>query len=244
MKIYITGNQGMLGQSLMKILSKCHEVSGSDILTGVDIVNYEQIKSDIEKFNPDIIINSAAYIDIEKAEKEPLKCYNVNVVGVENLVKICDNKIKFIQISTPCVNVNSIYGCSKNMAEKYVIGDNAIIVRTNIFGNKGFTQFIKNEKNKIYDDIYGNWIFVDDLAQIINDKLCNGYSYNAIDIVNISTRERISKSLFASLIMGYSVKTCHSSKRFKELHGEDLYINSSILTPSIFKSIQNYKDSL
>ena len=64
MKILITGANGMLGRDISEVL-KNHELLLSD-KEDLDITNPEQIETTLQEFTPEIIVNCAGYIDVEK----------------------------------------------------------------------------------------------------------------------------------------------------------------------------------
>ena len=70
-KVLIIGSKGMLGQELVKIFKKDddYEVTAWD-KEEIDITKQKEINSKILKLNPAIIINSAAYNAVDKAEKK------------------------------------------------------------------------------------------------------------------------------------------------------------------------------
>lgn len=105
MKILITGSNGMLGKALVDELSKNKEF---EVITttreNFDIVNDELVKKSIENHNPDLIINSAAYTNVEKAEEEKDLAIEVNAKAPARLASLCKEKnITFFHISTDYV---------------------------------------------------------------------------------------------------------------------------------------------
>jgi len=68
MKILIIGAKGMLGQELVKVFSDC-EVAAWD-REECDITNKDEIHAKVIDLKPDIIINAAAYNNVDKAEEE------------------------------------------------------------------------------------------------------------------------------------------------------------------------------
>ena len=76
MKILITGTNGQVGHALMRELTE-HELIG---LTrqGCDLTNLDQIRQVIDQYQPDLIINPAAYTKVDQAEDEPELAFQIN----------------------------------------------------------------------------------------------------------------------------------------------------------------------
>lgn len=135
MVVLVLGASGQLGQCFREIGSDVHTLhffSSSDI----DICNVVQIKNAVRKYNPDFIINCAAYTAVDLAENEPEKAFAINGDAVENLARICqDNQIGLMHFSTDFVfdgnqhvpyleqtvpNPISVYGHSKLKGEQAI----------------------------------------------------------------------------------------------------------------------------
>ena len=93
-KILVTGTCGNLGSSIMNM----YQLYNYDFLfTSNNTVQKNTIKLDISSiknvdavvshYNPDIIINCAAFTDVDLSYKHKKTCHDINVVGVENLIK-------------------------------------------------------------------------------------------------------------------------------------------------------------
>ena len=68
MKILVIG-LGQLGKDLLRVLRSSHEVAGLDV-PDVDITRAESLEAALEAHAPDLVINAAAYTDVERAEEE------------------------------------------------------------------------------------------------------------------------------------------------------------------------------
>jgi dTDP-4-dehydrorhamnose reductase len=100
MKILLTGKDGQVGFALHKKLMSLGEV----IATGrheLDLANPDAIKAFIDKNKPDIIINPAAYTQVDKAESEKSLAHQINVIAPQVLAeKASEFNIPMIHFST------------------------------------------------------------------------------------------------------------------------------------------------
>ena len=185
MKILVTGGKGQLGTDCVRVFRETHEVLAID-LDELDITRRVDLEALVQKFMPDIIINCAAYTQVDHCEIEKKLAWNVNVTGTENLVN-CMKKQgeRLIHISTDYVfdgrkkipdpyvetdqtNPVSYYGKTKHESEKVVqrASDRHVIVRPAwMYGVNGY-NFLKTMlslalKNpgheiKVVNDQYGS----------------------------------------------------------------------------------------
>ncbi len=84
MKILVTGANGMLGTDLRALLQGEHEVFGVD-LHNCDILQAEQLQTLVQSFQPDVIIHTAAYTNVDQAELDEERATQVNVIGAKNV---------------------------------------------------------------------------------------------------------------------------------------------------------------
>jgi dTDP-4-dehydrorhamnose reductase len=179
-KILLLGSKGIIGSEISRNISNIYEVRSYGH-KDLDITNFNLIEKIIKEFNPAIIINSAAYTQVDKAENDTSLCYEVNSYSVKNLSELCNSyKIQLIHISTDYIfdgtkespynesdsgEPVNIYGDSKNRADEYIksSGCNYIILRTSwVYGHEG-NNFVKsilqrslsNDKLEIVCDQYG-----------------------------------------------------------------------------------------
>ncbi|MBQ6628994.1 MAG: dTDP-4-dehydrorhamnose reductase [Methanobrevibacter sp.] len=102
MKVLITGSNGMLGHDLEKVLKDKHELILTTSKT-LDITDKENTIDFIVKNNPDVVINSAAYTDVDGCETNQDLAYAVNGEGVRNLALACN------EVDCPLVHVSTDY---------------------------------------------------------------------------------------------------------------------------------------
>lgn len=69
-----------------------------------DITEINQIKRAVRSFRPTVVINTAAKTNLEWCAQHKPEAFNVNVLGADNLARICDQKgIYFIHFSSGCI---------------------------------------------------------------------------------------------------------------------------------------------
>ena len=155
MKILLLGHKGMLGSDLLSRLYAEHEVIGMD-KEEIDIVSANECNHAIKETAPDIVINAAAYTDVDGCETAKEECFAVNAEAVKNIAEACRmKKILIIHFSTDYVfdgtakqpykeddqvNPINVYGESKLAGERYLqsLSDNYLLIRTSwLYGLKG-----------------------------------------------------------------------------------------------------------
>ena len=222
MKILITGADGMLGWDLNRVLSENHEMILTDI-PSLDITDLNQVKSYINRYKPDIIINSAAFTDVDGCESKEKLAYEVNSIGPKNLA-IASREInsKLIHISTdyvfngendkPYIESDetgpiNVYGETKLQGEELIRNtfDNHVILRTSwLYGING-NNFVKtmlelsksHDEISVVDDQRGSPTYTNDLAIAISELLENDYhgTYHLTNSENCSWFE-FAKEIF------------------------------------------------
>ena len=159
MKILLTGKDGQVGFALHKKLASVGEVIATD-RNELNLENSDAIKAFIEKIKPDIIINTAAYTNVDKAELDTELAHSVNVEVPKVLAEEASQlNIPIIHFSTDYVfdgfksepyletdqaNPQSVYGQTKWEGEEAVRQyKKHIILRTGwVFSSRG-QNFLK-----------------------------------------------------------------------------------------------------
>ncbi len=105
----IARKNGQVGWELQRALQPLGEViplDRSKSLDGFsgDLANFDQIKQTIEKIQPNIIVNAAAYTAVDKAESDREMADLINNLAVKNLAELCQiHHILLIHYSTDYV---------------------------------------------------------------------------------------------------------------------------------------------
>ena len=86
MKILLLGGTGMLGSDCRKVLSEDHEVI-APTKKELDIISWDVVIENLHKIKPRVIVNCAAYTDVNGCETEKFLVRKVNVEGPRNLAQ-------------------------------------------------------------------------------------------------------------------------------------------------------------
>lgn len=158
--ILILGGKGQLGYEFQMALKEKKMISLSH--TELDITNTEGIKKFVKDKGIKLIINCAAYNDVDRAEEEKEICYKVNTYAPFELAKISKEiGAEFVTFSSDFIfdgkkkepyleedegNPLSIYGKSKKEGENLIKGiyEKVYIIRTSWVYGVGNKNFIKN----------------------------------------------------------------------------------------------------
>ncbi|MCX7642181.1 MAG: dTDP-4-dehydrorhamnose reductase [Elusimicrobiales bacterium] len=102
MKYLITGSDGQLAKEFIKVIP--HQNIWAYNRLELDITNKEQLYDCIESIKPDIIINCAAYNNVDKAETDYENALKVNAIALKDIALISSKyKSKIIHFSTDYV---------------------------------------------------------------------------------------------------------------------------------------------
>lgn len=194
MVVLVTGANGQLGQSIQSIANNYPEIEfvfcDSEKL---DITDYDNVNAVFNEFIPNYCINAAAYTAVDKAESEPAKAFSINVLGPQNLAKICKmNNTILVHISTDFVfdgtkktpyteldepNPTGVYGQTKLEGELAIqaIWEKHFIIRTSWvysqFGNNFMKTMLRLASERdtlsVVDDQIGTPTNAVDLAEVL-----------------------------------------------------------------------------
>ena len=204
MRILITGANGQLGQEFKNNLSNSNHKFYFTNVNELDITKKKEILDYVTIYKIELIINCAAYTNVDDAEINKRQAIKVNLDAVKNLIEICEEKkLKMIHFSTDYVynsdnlnpinedsNINPInyYGISKREGEKIIekSSSDSIIIRTSWLYSMYGNNFVKNmiQKGENGDKIY-----------VINDQFgCPTYSKDLVDCtLNIVDSNKFNK---------------------------------------------------
>ena len=233
--ILVTGCNGQLGSEFKNLSSKHHEFNFFFKDIDLNISNKQGLEDFILNNNINIILNTAAYTDVNKAEIEKDKADLINSFAVNNLVELSEKyHCKLIHFSTDYVydgvssepvdedastNPLNYYGKSKRKGEVFIEKSfsESIIIRTSWlysyygsnFVNTIIKKAIKENEINVVNDQYGCPTFAEDLAEdtmrILTSKLKLNFDGKIYNYSNLGTT---SWSNFAKEIIKFSEIEC------------------------------------
>jgi dTDP-4-dehydrorhamnose reductase len=156
MKVALIGVNGQLGTDI----NRCFYENGIKVYglkhKDIEVCDPERVNKSITKIDPDLVINTSAFHNVDSCEDEVMKAFEVNVLGVKNLVDIClkidiplihfstdyvfDGTKNDMYIETDCPNPINIYGISKHSGElliSYKLQKYFIIRVSGLYGHAG-----------------------------------------------------------------------------------------------------------
>lgn len=236
MKVLLIGGNSQLGRCIQDRVPTNWSVV-STISSELDIVDFDQVTSTIERYRPDAIINTAAYTAVDKAESNEKQAFLVNAVGAKNIALACESaNIRLIHISTDYVfdgtadqpyqttdtpNPLSIYGRSKLAGELLTLAHcaHSQVIRTSWLYSEYGHNFMKTmirlaeegrEELNVVSDQIGCPTYAGNLAQAIIELL----HYSISDrLLHYSDNEIMSWYEFARDIFAYrqrlGLSYCH-----------------------------------
>jgi dTDP-4-dehydrorhamnose reductase len=193
----VTGGSGQLGLALQAELISQGISYVATNSSQLDIKNPLLVTQLVDSISPGVIINAAAWTDVDGAETNEVAAFQVNAIGPQNLA-IAAKKVgaRLVQVSTDYVfsgdsddpwseaaehDPQSVYGSTKSAGEKFVLSElpsASYVVRTAWLYSADRKNFAKtmtmlalngDGEVRVVNDQVGQPTFVADLAkQIIN----------------------------------------------------------------------------
>lgn len=206
MRVAITGCNGQLGTALQKALAG-HDLLCLD-LPEHDITAGEAFRQTLLSFEPEVVVHTAAYTDVDGCARDPDLALCVNALGTQNVALACqegsaallyvstnevfagDREVPYLEYDPPCP-INP-YGYSKWVGERYVeqLCRRFYIVRISwLFGGPhSFVSKIlalSEERSEltVVDDEFGAPTYTPDLAEAIGRLISTGH-YGIYHLVN------------------------------------------------------------
>ncbi|KPJ66722.1 MAG: hypothetical protein AMJ43_07205 [Coxiella sp. DG_40] len=195
MKLVIIGGYGQVGQEFQK------HVRAEDLILlshiQIEVVDEESVRSCLEGFDFDVVINLAAFHNTDQCEEHKEKAFLVNCIGAHNVAKVSselNRKVVFFSTDyvfgldscrdTPYLESDIVapvntYGVSKAAGEMMVraINKNHLIVRSSsLYG------VVTSKKGWTFPEKICKMAKAGELVRIVNDQVMSPtYTYELVE---------------------------------------------------------------
>lgn len=212
MKILITGAKGMLAQAVCEKFKQGNELILTDSAE-LDITDLEAVMTAMNEYQPELVINCAAYTNVDGAETNEGVAFKVNATGPENLAKGAEK----VGATLVHVSTDYVFGGAKDISEEYLeddakapetaygrtklageeeIVDNCskyYIFRTAWLYGLGGKNFVKtmlgagktNPEVTVVNDQHGSPTYTEDLTEIIYEAVTKKIPYGIYNSTNL-----------------------------------------------------------
>jgi len=192
LRVLVVGAAGQLGSEVCNALQDKHEVFPAT-RHEADITDLSQVLTLVRRVEPEVIVNTAAYTDVDRCESNQEKAFLVNAIGARNVaIAAREAGAKLVHISTDYVfdgrkdgpyleydppHPLNVYGWSKLVGEQMVREQNprSFILRVAWLYSSRRKNFVKTmlklarerEEIRVVSDQRGTPTFVGDVARQI-----------------------------------------------------------------------------
>lgn len=143
MDLLITGANGQLGKDCRTVFAGDHSLTCVDI-EELDITCADDVLGFIRKVQPEVVINCAAYTQVDRCETEQELARAVNVTGAENLARsAADCGAQIVHISTDYV-FDGRKNCPESYSEKDATAPQSVYGRTKLEGEQAVMRCTDN----------------------------------------------------------------------------------------------------
>lgn len=176
-KILITGAKGQVGAELMReAVARGHDVVGYHSAE-LDITDAKQVLKALEAFQPQAVINAAAYTAVDKAEDEPDKAFAVNAQGVGHLAEACQ------QFDIPLLHISTDYVFDGKKSEAYLESDEPHAIGVYGASKLAGEQLLQNKWHK-HIILRVSWVFGAEGNNFVKTMLRLAESRDELSVVN------------------------------------------------------------
>lgn len=208
-RVLLIGGSGQLGTAIAQRWSDCEIIAPPHARLGIEDTN--RLGAAIERIRPDLLVNAAAFHDVDRCEIEPRRAFEVNAVAVGTAARLArDAGVVFLTLSTDYVfdgraespyresdapHPLSVYGVSK-LAGEYlvrVLQERAFVVRTcGVYGasasrRTSFIQRILSQQAgramRVVADVFASPTFAGNLANALG-RLVGTEAYGLYHVVD------------------------------------------------------------
>ena len=270
--ILITGAKGQLGYDFQRLFDEIDEKYIATDRDDLDITDIEKVREFVKDKNITLIINCAAYNNVDKAEEEPEICKKLNTYAPRDLAIVAkeigadyitystdfvfDGKKKAPYTEEDIPNPLSVYGRSKYEGEKEVfkVKLDSFVVRTSwVFGiaNNNFNKQVINwSKSKdelsIVDDQISSPTYSKDLAYF-SWELIKTKKYGLYHLSNDGEASKYDQGKYVLEKIGWQGKVNRAKTKdfnLKAKRAEYTKLDSSKLEKVIDKKIPSWENGI
>jgi len=199
-KVLVSGSGGQLGLELCELLPQ----RGYEVVAfsreELDVADFGAVRLALEEYSPGVVVNAAAYTNVDGCETEAGLAYRVNALGPRNLAQLCHARgCDLLHVSTNYVfdgvserpyepfdtpSPISVYGRTKLAGEEYVrqLANRWYVVRSaGVYGRgHNFVRTmlrlgVERDALKVKDDEFISPTYAVDLAQGIAGVIETGH---------------------------------------------------------------------
>src|SRR2546423_200868 len=223
MRVLMTGAAGALGHDLA-IAFADHEVVACDHAT-LDVTDRDRVLQVVGAVRPDVVVNAAAWTDVDGCEGDPDRAFAVNALAVRHVAEAAGQVGAWMcQLSTDYVfdgrapaayvewddpNPLSVYGRSK-LGGEHEVGERATVVRSSWLAGVTGRSFVRTmlaaaargEPLRVVDDEVGSPTFTPDLAAMIR-RLVTERRPGLHHVTNQGTASRYALAVEALRLAGF-----------------------------------------
>ena len=270
--ILITGAKGQLGYDFQRLFDEIKEEYIATDVDDLDITNIEKVREFVKDKDITLIINCAAYNNVDKAEDEVELCKKLNTYAPRDLATVAkeieaeyitystdfvfdgEKKASYTEVDTP--NPLSVYGKSKYEGEKEVlrVKPDSFVVRTSwVFGisnnnfNKQVISWSKNrEELSVVDDQISSPTYSKDLAYY-SWELIKTKKYGLYHLSNAGEISKYDQAKYVLEQIGWQGKLNRAKTKdfnLKAKRAEFTKLDSSKLEKAIGKKIPSWQNGI
>jgi dTDP-4-dehydrorhamnose reductase len=211
-RVLLIGGAGQLGTAIRRRWQDCAIAAPSRV--ELDLEDTAQLEAAMDRIGADLLVNAAAFHDVDRCEEEPQRALEVNAFAVERAARLArDRDVVFVTLSTDYVfdgatnapyterdtpRPLSVYARSKLEGERLVegVGAPAFVVRTcGLYGEdaanaqrRPFIDRLLTHRGaapmRVVDDVIASPTFTGDLADALR-QLVETRAYGLYHAVNI-----------------------------------------------------------
>jgi dTDP-4-dehydrorhamnose reductase len=199
-KVLVSGSGGQLGLELCELLPQ----RGYEVVAfsreELDVADFGAVRLALEEYSPGVVVNAAAYTNVDGCETEAGLAYRVNALGPRNLAQLCHARgCDLLHVSTNYVfdgvserpyepfdtpSPISVYGRTKLAGEEYVrqltnrwyvVRSAGVYGRGHKFVRTKLRLGVERDALKVKDDEFISPTYAVDLAQGIAGVIETGH---------------------------------------------------------------------